>query len=107
MKAILVLVACLAVVHTALAVAPVNPNAGHKGFAMGSGKFDRIFIMQFENQPFMFVKDDPNFQKYTKMGIHLTNYYGVTHPSQPNVRRFLTTRLDLLFSPRGAQLSLF
>lgn len=89
MKSALVLLACLLAVQSAWAAARVNPNEGHKGLAMGPGKFERIFIIQFENQPYMFVKDDPNFQKYTKMGVHLTNYYGVTHPSQPNVRTFL------------------
>jgi hypothetical protein len=84
MKAVLVLVACLLAVQAAWALTQSNPNEGHKGLAMNPGKFERIFIIQFENQPFMFVKDDPNFQKYTKMGVHLTNYYGVTHPSQPN-----------------------
>lgn len=102
MKSALVLLACLLAVQSAWAVARVNPNEGHKALAMGPGKFDKIFIIQFENQPYMFVKDDPNFQKYTKMGVHLTNYYGVTHPSQPNVRPFVLFSTDARFSRADA-----
>jgi len=51
---------------------------------MAPGRFDRIFILQFENQPNEFVVDNPNFKKYAEMGVRMTNYYGVTHPSQPN-----------------------
>jgi hypothetical protein len=86
MKAVLFVFAAVLLVQAAFASSRVNPNAGHTGLRMAAGKFDRIFIVQFENQPFMFVKDDPNFKKYTQMGVHLTNYYAVTHPSQPNVR---------------------
>lgn len=86
MKAALAIIACLVLVHAAYAVTPKNPNYGHKGLSMSQGKFDRIFIIQFENQPFALVKNDPNFAKYAKMGIHMTNYWAITHPSQPNVR---------------------
>lgn len=88
MKTAVVLIVALcalqALVHVAFA--RPNPNQGHTGLRMAAGKFDRIFIIQFENQPFEFVKDDPNFKKYAQMGLHMTNYFGVTHPSQPNVR---------------------
>jgi hypothetical protein len=46
--------------------------------------FDRIFIMQFENHAEDEVIKDPNFAKYTQMGRGCTNYYAITHPSQPN-----------------------
>lgn len=71
-----------------VAYARPNPNQGHTGLRMSAGKFDRIFIIQFENQPYEYVQNDPNFLKYSQMGLLLTNYYAVTHPSQPNVRRF-------------------
>lgn len=79
-------VALLVLVQAAVAIKQNNPNEGHKGFRMAPNKFDRIFIIQFENQPFALVKNDPGFAKYAKMGIHMTNYWAVTHPSQPNVR---------------------
>lgn len=78
----------LIAVQAVVALPKANPNAGHKGLAMSAGKFDRIFIMTFENQPWKYVKEDPNFKKYGQMGTLLTNFYAVTHPSQPNVRLF-------------------
>lgn len=89
MKWIIAVFICLVAAQSALALSRGNPNSGHKGLAMSAGKFDRIFIMTFENQPWKYVKDDPNFKKYGQMGTLLTNYYAVTHPSQPNVRRLL------------------
>lgn len=53
--------------------------------AATAGKwFDHVFIMQFENHAEDEVIKDPNFAKYTQMGRGCTNYYAVTHPSQPN-----------------------
>lgn len=86
MKCTLLIVATLLLAHWALGLRLDNPNGDHKGLPMAPGKFDRIFIIQFENQPYNYVKDDPFFKKYAAMGVLLTNYYGVTHPSQPNVR---------------------
>jgi hypothetical protein len=57
-------------------------NLGLGGVAPGT--FERIFIVQYENQPYFLVSRDPNFIKYAKKGVLLTNYYAVTHPSQPN-----------------------
>jgi len=46
--------------------------------------FDRIFIMQFENQAYYWSSRDPNFEWFASKGKLLTNYYATTHPSQPN-----------------------
>ncbi|KAM7198873.1 Phosphoesterase family domain containing protein [Naviculisporaceae sp. PSN 640] len=46
--------------------------------------FDRIVQIWLENQDFENCEKDPNMQFLASKGILLTNYYGVTHPSQPN-----------------------
>jgi len=46
--------------------------------------FDHIFILQFENHSYDEVIKDPNFSKYRALGTIFTNYYAITHPSQPN-----------------------
>jgi len=46
--------------------------------------FDRVFIIQFENQYYGNVVNDPGFKWISEQGKLLTNSYGVTHPSQPN-----------------------
>lgn len=46
--------------------------------------FDQIILVVFENQPLTKTMDNAVFKNLTKQGILLDNYYGVTHPSQPN-----------------------
>jgi len=43
-----------------------------------------FFIIQFEDAGYNLVSTDENFAKYASMGMLLTNYYALTHPSQPN-----------------------
>jgi len=53
--------------------------------AVVTGKwFDYIFIIQFENHSYDEVIQDPNFTKYRNLGTIFTQYYAITHPSQPN-----------------------
>jgi len=53
--------------------------------AIVTGKwFDYIFIVQFENHSYDEVIKDPNFSKYRNLGRIFTDYYAITHPSQPN-----------------------
>lgn len=75
MQRLVLLAALLCLSGTAVA-------ARVRGTAPGS--FERIFIIQFENQPEYKVISDPNFAKYAAMGTYLTNYSAITHPSQPN-----------------------
>lgn len=71
---------CVATALLALvALSRAKPFAG-----TAPGSFDRIFVMQFENEAYSKVVKDPNFAKYAKMGTLLTNYKAITHPSQPN-----------------------
>lgn len=55
-----------------------------RGLSIPPGSFERIFIIQFENQPFYAVNMNEHFNMLSKKGVLLTNYYGSTHPSQPN-----------------------
>nr|BAD00141.1 acid phosphatase [Pholiota nameko]BAD00142.1 acid phosphatase [Pholiota nameko] len=46
--------------------------------------FDRFITIWLENINFASASADPNFAAITKQGIQLTNYFAVTHPSEPN-----------------------
>jgi len=46
--------------------------------------FDRIFIMQFENVGFHSAAANQDWMGFARKGTLLTQYYAVTHPSQPN-----------------------
>jgi acid phosphatase len=69
----------------ALCGAVVSQPAGKPQQKVVPGKaFDRIAIIWFENTDFDKAIGDPNFAALAKQGITLSNYYGATHPSQPN-----------------------
>jgi hypothetical protein len=46
--------------------------------------FDRMFLIIFENQGFNKVMKDTYFASLAARGSSLTNFYAITHPSQPN-----------------------
>lgn len=46
--------------------------------------FDRIAIIWLENTDYEKAVGDPNLSALAKKGITLSNYFGVTHPSEPN-----------------------
>ena len=46
--------------------------------------FDRIAIIWLENTDYEKAKGDPSLSSLAKKGITLTNYFAVTHPSEPN-----------------------
>ncbi|RUS13080.1 hypothetical protein BC937DRAFT_86373, partial [Endogone sp. FLAS-F59071] len=46
--------------------------------------FDHIFIIFLENTDYSLAASTPELQAYMPQGVTLTNYYGVTHPSEPN-----------------------
>ncbi|PTB64508.1 acid phosphatase-like protein [Trichoderma citrinoviride] len=56
-----------------------SPTSHVKGKA-----FDRFVVIYFENQNYDKADGDPNFTFFAKKGVKLTNYFGVTHPSEPN-----------------------
>jgi acid phosphatase len=49
-----------------------------------SKAFDKIFIIVFENENASTVMQNSYFASLAGRGVRLTNYHGVTHPSQPN-----------------------
>lgn len=50
-----------------------------------SGKvFDRFVTIWLENTDYVKAAADPNLQWLASKGITLENYFGVTHPSEPN-----------------------
>ncbi|KAM3421669.1 hypothetical protein BST61_g2054 [Cercospora zeina] len=50
-----------------------------------SGKvFDRFIQIWLEKASYGDAVHDPNLMWLASQGIHLSNYFGVTHPSQPN-----------------------
>lgn len=46
--------------------------------------FDRFVTIWLENTDFTAAQADPNLAALAKQGITLGNYFGVTHPSEPN-----------------------
>ncbi|KAK3945500.1 hypothetical protein QBC46DRAFT_302541 [Diplogelasinospora grovesii] len=60
-------------------VQPSSPTSNVQGAA-----FDRIVQIWLENTNFNASAADPNMQWLTSQGILLTNYFAVTHPSEPN-----------------------
>ncbi|KAJ5378023.1 Phosphate-repressible acid phosphatase [Penicillium cataractarum] len=60
-------------------VLPYSPVSNVKGLA-----FDRFVDVWIENTDFATTAGDKNFEALAKEGILLTNYFAVTHPSEPN-----------------------
>ncbi|CDS06138.1 hypothetical protein LRAMOSA08666 [Lichtheimia ramosa] len=62
-----------------------NAHAHQKGIVPGK-HYDRIFIIYHENKDYEDVQADDYFPTIAENhnGVVLTNYFGVTHPSQPN-----------------------
>jgi len=56
-----------------------SPTSHVKGKA-----FDRFVTIWLENTDFSMAMQDPNLAAIAQKGITLTNYFGVTHPSEPN-----------------------
>uniref|UniRef100_A0A8H7NJH3 Acid phosphatase n=1 Tax=Bionectria ochroleuca TaxID=29856 RepID=A0A8H7NJH3_BIOOC len=56
-----------------------SPTSHVKGKA-----FDRVVYIWFENENYEKAIGDPNFAQFASQGILLNNYFGVTHPSEPN-----------------------
>ncbi|KAI3395858.1 hypothetical protein diail_795 [Diaporthe ilicicola] len=61
---------------TALTICPTSNVKGQS--------FDRYVQIFFENLDYTIAEGDPNFAYLATLGIKLDNYWGITHPSQPN-----------------------
>jgi hypothetical protein len=67
-------------VHAAQATAKTAHPTSHV-----SGKvFQRFAVVWLENTDYDTAKGDPNLAWLAQQGILLSNYFGVTHPSEPN-----------------------
>ncbi|KAF9558059.1 acid phosphatase [Agrocybe pediades] len=64
------------------AAASVTPSASQT--SVPGLVFDRYVSIWLENTDFSGAAADPNFIALTRQGIQLTNFFAVTHPSQPN-----------------------
>ncbi|KAJ5151689.1 hypothetical protein N7492_009984 [Penicillium capsulatum] len=60
-------------------VLPYSPVSNVKGLA-----FNRFAQIWIENTDYQTAADDVNFAKLASEGILLTNYFALTHPSEPN-----------------------
>ncbi|KKF94772.1 Acid phosphatase [Ceratocystis platani] len=56
-----------------------SPTSKVKGKA-----YDRYVSIWFENTDYEKAAGDANFKSFAKKGVTMSNYYAVTHPSQPN-----------------------
>lgn len=65
-----------------------SPGANIESKATATGRptraFQRIFIIILENKSRESVLSNPYFKGLAERGVQLTNYRGVSHPSQPN-----------------------
>jgi acid phosphatase len=71
--------ATTAIAAAAATQAVLSPVSNVKGAA-----FDRFIQVWLENTDYSAAAGDPNQQFFAKQGITLTNYWAVTHPSEPN-----------------------
>jgi hypothetical protein len=86
---------------TAMAAALLVPTAtvaAHSPKSRGHSTVRRIFVIMLENHSQSTVIGDPNapfINKLVNTYGEATNYYGVTHPSQPNYVAAITGQLDI------------
>jgi len=62
-----------------------KPSKPGKHDAVSSGKwFERIVVINLENTDYTDAMAVPYLRKLASEGVLLTNYYAISHPSQPN-----------------------
>jgi hypothetical protein len=47
-------------------------------------KFERLMVMMFENHGYTQCMTNSYWKQFSTQGLMLSNYYAITHPSQPN-----------------------
>ncbi len=62
--------------------------------------FKRVFVIMLENEDLDMVMKDVNFKSIADSGTLITNYDGVTHPSQPNY--IATIGGDIFYKTNGS-----
>lgn len=91
-------VAPLAAVMLMLSLVAPGAVAGHSAESGAHAAINRIFVIMLENHSQSTVIGDPNAPYITSLAhdyAEATNYYGVTHPSQPNYVAAITGQLDI------------
>jgi hypothetical protein len=81
------LVAALAAALVAVAVGSATTATAKSGPKAEGHAFEHVFVIMLENHSQSSVIDDPNARFITSLAHHYgmaANYYGVTHPSEPN-----------------------
>jgi len=87
-----------AVSLAAAVVVPVASATAHSSSSGEHAAVKRIFVIMLENHSQSTVIGNPNAPFITSLAndnAQATNYYGVTHPSQPNYIAAITGQLDL------------
>jgi len=74
---------CLAFLATVTAAVPFG-NHPEKADCVEGKVFNRFVVVWLENTDFEKAAGDPNLAFLATKGITLSNYFGVTHPSEPN-----------------------
>ncbi|THX18849.1 phosphoesterase-domain-containing protein [Aureobasidium pullulans] len=67
-----------------VAAASTVARTNHKTSKLPGKAFDRFVTIWLENTDYAAAQGDPSLAWLAKRGISLNNYFGVTHPSQPN-----------------------
>jgi hypothetical protein len=90
------LAAAIALVGAVLV--PLATTTAHSPVSGANAEVKRIFVIMLENHSQSTVIGDPNAPYITGLASRYgeaTNYYGVTHPSQPNYVATITGQLDI------------
>jgi phosphatidylinositol-3-phosphatase len=86
------------VLGIALTLSSATAVAAHSVQSGDNAAVKRIFVIMLENHSQSTVIGDPNAPYITGLAntyAEATNYYGVTHPSQPNYVATITGQLDI------------
>jgi hypothetical protein len=82
----------------ALTAVPMTAASAHSSSSGEHAAVQRVFVIMLENHSKSTVIGDVNAPFITSLAndyAEATNYYGVTHPSQPNYVAAITGQLDL------------
>ena len=86
MRKLLSMAALAAIVTVAVAATTATGDTGN-GTKVGGHAFEHVFVIMLENHSQSSVIDDSNAPFITSLAHEYamaSNYYGVTHPSEPN-----------------------
>lgn len=87
----------VAVISLVAVVLPVASVAAHSASSGANAAVKRIFVIMLENHGYQSVIGDSNAPYITSLANdygEATNYYGVTHPSQPNYVAAIAGQFD-------------